>query len=322
MAITSESVTSDQLLARVKARAQVPSTEGRLSDDEIYVLIDDVIRSSVGREIYDADDGRWVKTAPDVAITTGIAGYRIPYRALSSGVDEVLLVDSSGNAEQLDYVDRSDVWEWGTQTGVPCAYSIVGDVITLLPTPTSGYALRVRYVRRPNALTAVANCAVLATVTSATDVTYSSVPASGWTNGTVHVVDVVERVGNVESLEDDVSVTVVTASTKLVRGSGAWVTTGPYAIQVGAFACPFGTSCVVQVPDVAIPYVADLAARDVCVALGDQAGADLAARLAEQRRTEMVDAISERSRIRPKVVPRNSPLRVASQRGTRWRRWP
>jgi hypothetical protein len=46
-------------------------------------------------------------------------------------------------------------------------------------------------------------------------------------------------------------------------------------------------------------------------------GADRLASLAEQRRKEVVASISERSRQRPKIVPRNSPLRVSGSE----RRW-
>jgi hypothetical protein len=315
-------VTTDALLTRIKARAQVPATEGRLSDAEILTLVDDLIVSSVGREAYDADDGRWIKTAADVALTASLATYRLPTRALGGGVDEVILVDSAGNPAQLDYVDRADVWEYGTSTGVPVAYALLGDVLQLLPAPSSSsYSLRVRYVRRPSQLVLVAACAGITSLTSSV-LTVSS-PPSAWSSATV-VVDLVEAVHHGEALEDDVTCTGNSGPTTLTRSSGTFTTTGAYAITATAthhfsvYACQAGQSCIVQVPDIAIPFVADLAARDVCVALGDMEGADRSASLAEQRRREMSAVISERSRTRPKIVPRNSPLRVAGMRAARW----
>ena len=315
-------VTTDALLTRIKARAQVPSTEGRLSDAEILTFVDDLILSSVGREAYDADDGRWIKTAADVTLTASLAVYRLPTRALGGGVDEVILVDSAGNLAQLDYVDRADIWEYGTSTGVPVAYAILGDVLHLLPTPSSAsYSLRVRYVRRPSQLVTVASCAAISSLSS-TVLTVVS-PPSAWASVSLEI-DVVEAVHHGESLEDDVTVTGNGGPTTLTRSTGSFATSGAYAIQGNnnnhyrAYACETGETCVVQVPDIAIPYVADLAARDVCVALGDMEGADRAASLAEQRRKEMSAVISERSRTRPKIVPRNSPLRVSGMRAARW----
>jgi hypothetical protein len=300
-------ITTDQILARIKVRAQVPSTEGRVSDAEILALVDDLILSSLGREMYEADDGRWVKTAADVAITAGRSTYRLPSRAWAGGLDEAILVASSGALTQLEYVDRSDIWEWGTSTGVPVAYTIVGDVVQLLPTPaSSGYSLRLRYLRRPSSLVTVAECARVASVAS-TVLTIASAPAA-WDELT---------------LEHSVTVEANAGPTTLTRSSGTFATSGAYAILgpsntiYRTYACEEGESCVVQVPDVAIPYVADLAARDVCVALGDMPGADRLASLAEQRRKEVVASISERSRQRPKIVPRNSPLRVSGGE----RRW-
>lgn len=305
-------ITANELLARVKARAQVPSADGRLTDAEILALLDDLIRTSCGREVFAADDGRWVKTASDEALIANRATYRLPDRALAAGVDEVLIVNSAGDAYQLDYVDRSDVWEFGSATGIPCAFALLGDVVHLLPTPVdAAYSLRVRYIRRPSKLALTTACVAITAVSSTT--LTGTIPST-WTSPTT--IDVVESTNNVEALEDDVAVT-FTGST-ITRSSGTWTTTGAYAVAIADYACLAGTSCVVQVPDVAIAYVADLGARDVCAALGDRDGAAASAELAEQRRREMIATMAERSRTRPKIVQRNSPLRVHTQRFSRW----
>jgi hypothetical protein len=316
-------VTTDALLTRIKARAQVPATEGRLSDAEILTLVDDLIVSSVGREAYDADDGRWIKTAADVALTASLATYRLPTRALGGGIDEVILVDSAGNLAQLDYVDRADIWEYGTSTGVPVAYALLGDVLQLLPAPSSSsYSVRVRYVRRPSQLVLVAACGGVNATPSGAAVLVADSPAS-WASDSFEV-DVIEATHHGEALEDEVTGSFNAGPTTFTRTSGTWATTGAYAVlgpdsqRYRAYMCESGESCIVQVPDIAIPYIADLAARDVCVALGDMEGADRSASIAEQRRREMSAVISERSRTRPKIVPRNSPLRVAGMRAARW----
>lgn len=309
-------ITADQLLSRIKARAQVPANDGRLTDAEIYSICDDLITTQLGRAVYDADDGRWIKTADDVSITSGTHSYRMPDRAWASGVDQVLLVTSSGDQTPLDYVDRSAIWEW-EQGGIWASprYTIVGDVIRLLPTPTdSSYSLRVRYVRRPSRLVGTSSCAQISSLTS-TVITASSVP-SAWTSS--ETIDVVEVNHNVEALEDDVAVTI--SGSGLTRASGTFTTSGAYGIAASDYACLAGTTCVVQVPDVAIGYLAELATRDVCIALGDREGADMRASTAERARSDMEQAMAERSATRPKVIPSNSPLRLAGQ-SRRRRRW-
>lgn len=298
-------ITADQLLARIKARAQIPATEGRLTDPEILALADDALLLSLGREMYDADDGRWIRTAADVGVTSGTSEYRIPERAWSSGVDAVSLVDARGNEIPLGYVDRSEIAAWD-QSGVwqsPC-FTILGDKIRLLPVPTdSAYSLRVRYVRRPSRLVLLEEASQ---VTSIAGSSWSTITLSTWDASVV--LDYIHGQTG-DSLADSVSTA--------FNFPNFTPSTMPAELAVGDYACLAGESCVVQVPDVAIPYLADLVARDACVALGDNEGADRCAGLAEQRRRDVSQALAERSRTRPKVVNHHSPLRAT---GTRRRR--
>lgn len=300
-------ITADQLLARVKARAQIPSTEGRLTDAEILALADDAILLSLGREMYDADDGRWIQTAADADVTSGTADYRIPARAWSSGVDSVALIDSQGNEIPLAYVDRTEIamWQQGGLWAAPC-FTILGDRIKLLPTPTdSAYDLRVRYVRRPSRLVLIEDAAQVKSVGPTTWDANTTVP-SAW--GATEILDYITGQTG-DSLADSVSTGYSTPNFTPA--------TMPSELQALDYACLAGESCVVQAPDTAIPYLADLVARDVCVALGDNEGADRCAALAEQRRRDVSQALAERSRTRPKVINRNSPLRGGGQRGRR-----
>lgn len=308
-------ITADQFVTRIAVHTQIASTEGRVSTAELLTIVDDAIVSNIGREIFDADDGRWIKNTTPITLTANRNTYRIPDRALASAVDEVVLIDASGNQTQLDYIDRADAWQFGSSTGVPSCFAIMGDVMFLYPTPSSAsYSLAMRYVRRPSKLALVSSCVALTGVGAST---LSGTIPSSWTSPTT--IDVVESTNNVESLEDDIAVT-FTGST-ITRASGTNTTSGAYAIEAGDYACLAGTSCVVQVPDVAIPYLVALASRDALSGpLDDAAGAARCAAQAEERRKEMMQTLAERSRsARPKVVPRNSPLRVANS-SRRWLR--
>lgn len=313
-------ITSDALLARIKARAQIPAAESRLSDAEIFAIVDDLTITSLGRSVFDADDGRWIKTAADVSIASGTHSYRLPDRAWAGGVDEVLLVNSAGEATQIPYVDRADVWQYtGAAWGPRPSWTLLGDVVRLLPTPTdSTYSLRVRYMRRPSRLVAVSSCAQIATGGVASGaLTVDSVPSS-WTGATL-TVDVVESTNNVESLEDDVSVT--ESSLVLTRGAGSFASTGAYAITADDYVCQAGETCVVQVPDVAIGHLSMLASMHVCIALGDREGAANLAQASERSRSDMEQAMARRSRMGARAVPWGSPLRSTTSGRRRWGWW-
>lgn len=311
-------LTSDAALARIKARAQVPSVDPRLADTDIFAMFDDVITTEIGLSVYDADDGRQVYTAADVTLTASLAEYRIPARAWAGGVDTVSIVDSNGLESPLAYVDREEIPMWsGTTTGTPERYSIVGDVIRLLPTPSSAsYSLRVRFVRRPNRLVAVSSCAIITAVGSTTlTATYPS--GAGWTS-----VDVIEGTHGGASLEDSVTVTLSGGSTH-TRSSGTWASTGAGAIAAGDYVCSAGTSCVIQVPDVAIAFLIERVTGEVADVLGDSEAARTRLALAEQKRGKMEQAIAERTKQRPRAIPYGSPLRSSGQRPASmwgWRR--
>lgn len=315
-------LTADGLLTRVKARAQVPSTEGRVTDADILAMVDDLLVTELGLAVYDADDGRHIHTAPDVSLVASTAEYRLPARAWAGGVDQVLLVDGNGDTCPLDYVDRHEVPRWsgsswtGTLAEPAARFTLIGDVIRLLPTPgssVSGWSLRVRYVRRPNALVLVAACASISSL-SASALTATYPAAAAWTS-----IDVIEGTHHGASLEDDVTVSLSGGST-ITRSSGSFATSGAYTVSAGDYACEAGTTCVLQCPDVAVAFVVERTAGELCDVLGDSAGAQTRLALAEQKRRQMEGALAERSATRPRVIPYNSPLRASGMGPrTRWR---
>lgn len=311
-------LTSDAALTRIKARAQVPSVDPRLADTDIFAMFDDVITTEIGLSAYDADDGRWIHTAADVTLTASLAEYRIPARAWAGGVDTVCIVDSAGVESPLDYVDREEIPMW-SGSGLPHRYAVVGDVIRLLPTPNAAaasHSLRVSYVRRPNRLVAVSSCAIITAVGSTT-LTATYPAGAGWTS-----VDVIEGTHGGASLEDSVAVTLSGGSTH-TRSSGTWASTGAGAIAVGDYVCSAGTSCVIQVPDVAIAFLIERVAGEVADVLGDSEAARTRLALAEQKRSKMEQAIAARTKQRPRVIPYGSPLRSSGQRPASmwgWRR--
>ncbi len=307
--------TVDTFLADVKAAAQVPAAEGRISDAEILRVADQLLVRAVGRAVFDADDGRWSVTAPLVTVSSGVAASRVPTRAWAGGLRSVTLVQTStGDVRPLDYVDNSDIDLYtGGSWQSPC-YTIEGDSILLLPTPTdSAYSLRVRYLRRPSRMALLADCAAITAVSSST---ITATFPSAFTDSST--VDIVRGSHHATPLEDDVAIE-VTAPSTIARDSGTWTTTGALAVEIGDYVCLSGTTCVPQVPEVAIGWLVELTARDVCVALGDTEGAAARAQLATLAAKDVEASLPERSRTRTVVIPRNSPLRTSGMRTIRGR---
>jgi len=297
--------TTDDLLSRVKARAQMPAADGRLTDADVFAILDDSIRSSVARIVYNADDGRTVKSQADQPITSGVARYRIPDRAVAAGVYGVVLVDSAGNEVSSSYKDTADIWRYqggyGDGVGWKYDHTIEGDEIVLLPTPsqTDG-SLRIKYRRRPSRLVPVSSCAVVSVALANAITTAAAVPSS-W--GADEILDLIESTPNADTLGDDVA-------GSGIGGASITVVAGvPAELAAGDFVCLAGETCVPQVPQAAIPFLTVLGAYEVCVTLGDREGAAGLERLVSTRKREAMALIAERSRERQVVINRSSHLR-------------
>jgi len=312
--------TSDDLLTRVKARAQVPDADDRLTDADMLAIADDAIRSTVARIVWNADDGRIVRTQADVALVADQSDYRIPDRAVASAIYDVLLVDSAGNERSSAYVDSADAWRWrndDTATGESdraYAHTLEGDVIRLLPTPkAAGLSLRVKYRRRPSRLVAVSACVLLGSSSSSTVVAddADSFPAAWTSEGSGLVIDVVRSGPSGDSLTDDVPGS--TTSDTFTRSSGAFDTTGPYAPSGGDYACLAGETCVLPVPEEAVPFLTVLVALEIATAFGDTAAMGGLGQLVAGRRKELVALVDDRNREDEAIIPRSSHLRGRSR---------
>lgn len=320
MAVTG--YTSDDLLARVKARAQVPDADSRLTDADIFAIADDAIRSSVGRIIWNADDGRIVRTQADVALVADRSDYRLPDRAVASAVYDVLLVDSAGNERSSTYIDSADAWRWRndespSDSDRTYAHTIEGDVIRLLPTPTTAsLSLRVKYRRRPSRLVAVTDCLKAASATT-TVISLADGESVTWaTNGDSAVaVDVVRGGPSGDSLADDLASTF--GADTVTRDAGQFAE--PYQPGAGDYVCQPGTTCVLPVPEEAVPFLTVLVALEVSTALGDGAAVGGLSQLVAGRRKELVALVDDRNREDEAIIPRSSHLRGGHGHGYGWR---
>ena len=307
--------TSDDLLTKIKARCQLPASEGRLSDAELFSIADDVMLASVGRDIYDADDGRWLASSYDLSIVAGTAQYRLPDRAFGSDIDTIHIVDANGNEEPSNYVDRADLALWSGASafnGGVYRHTVEGDQIRILPTPTQSVGtIRVRYLRDPSRLVAVSACG-LVTSTAATTIVIATAPSAFGTTPAYRI-DVVEGTPSGDTLMQDASTT--RSGTTMTVSAG--VST---SVAAGDYVCLAGETCVPPLPRAAFPWLVLKASHEVLVALGDRQGAELLAPTVVARRQEVRDILSERSRQRPKVINRYSPLRGVSMQRRGWSR--
>lgn len=271
--------TSDDLLSAIKRDAQIPASEGRLSDAEILAIASEVLSAEVADLLVSVRQQRWVTTHADQQITSGTAAYRIPSRALAAGVSDILIVDGDleYDAPELSAEERyrySDATRGPWRS--PYAYAWQGDHVVLVPEPsTTRYSLRIRYPRQPGRLVVVADCAAVASTTSTT-IEVDAVPSS-W--GASETLDVVEGTPHADALMLDASGAISGTTITIAAGVESEVAADDYV-------CLAGETCIPPVPESVWPYLVAACVARVVYVIGDlpaMQGAQLMLTQAERR---------------------------------------
>lgn len=114
------------------------------SDAELNAWINEAIREASTR-------ARLNPVAEDLALVAGVAEYAVPefvfvYRARLRSTGGILT-----RTTRADLDDRSTFWE--TATGIPRAFLVEGETLTVYPTPTAADTLELRTEQYPTKLT-------------------------------------------------------------------------------------------------------------------------------------------------------------------------
>lgn len=282
-------LTTADLLSRVKAQAQLPSTEGRLTDAEILALADEVLRTTCADLLLGARSQWWTTAADDVSIVSGTYLYSVPERALVEGVSDILITDGTDEWSAPE-VTLAQAWRYRGDHGgwdSPYAYCWRDDRIELLPHPTSGgYSLRVLYPRRPSRLVTVASCATVASSTSTAITTSATVP-SGWASSeTLDVISATTgRHRGVDLAGTSISGTSITVSAGVPTGTAA-----------GDYVALDGETCIPPVPEPVFDVLTAATTLEVLMAIGDPDGLQAAVSRVQMRTTRAQSLLSPRSR--------------------------
>lgn len=325
--------TSDEVLTDVLLLCGWPAlTENPpLGSTDLLLLADHVIKGQMWPDVL-AAQGDYYLQYFDHSITSGKARYRLPRLAFGP-IKDVLFIDDGDDEDDAESVPFMNVEEMGyaprgMRNRARYLAFIDGDFlgITPIPTSTSG-TLRIRYYRRPNKLTLVANARQTTGVVTDVDsiVVGGSSPASIFTAGS-HV-DVISE-GNAHQvltwsyLPTDYQVDSVTpaGSTFVILLEEPHRTEVRDLIELGDWVALQGFTPVVQVPESMIPLLVETVALRALHHEGDKEGFARVAALSSDSARKALGTLDPRSEAEPKrIVPRDTPLRIAG--GFRGRGW-
>lgn len=304
--------TTDELVAAVKVKAQAPSDGWQFSDSSV---LDIAFQETIKRFIPAIREVRedYFTTYETIALINGTASYRIPKRASSVTIKQVLMVQTqaNGRAWPVTRITTSEGWRGiGQSANSPWAYVIEGAQIRLIGAPTnaSDYELRVYYQRRPSRYVTSASGTASTRVVSVTDTTIVVSPTpSWWTTGTR--LDVMSPEPEADLLIQGSGVTLAVATFTITDGSStAQLTAGDYVSAAD-------TTPIVLLPDVFFEALVDATAAECLRATGDYDAAGTLETGLGGYMTRVLASIAPRAESQIlKAFNRQSPLR---QRGYR-----
>lgn len=231
-----------ELLTDIRDRGGIPSDDLRFTSARLLAAASLELRDAIAPLLVETQTERSVYLS-DMAVTAGVAEYRLPSRALGARFKSVGW-KQTGNTEytRLRHLSADSYYlQSDTREAQPYGFFLRDNVLVLIPTPNTTGTLRVPYYGRPNALVATSAAAVIASVGSSS-VTVTSVPG-GFTSGAEY--DVVRSQPGFETLVDRV---VATISGTTLTFATALPTSAPFTVRVGDYVCLAGQSPVAQCP--------------------------------------------------------------------------
>lgn len=314
---------TEALLAAVRRTIFAPDVTDQ-TDVDLLAFADEVLETLIAATIRPGREGYWL-TSSDIAIVPGTVEYQVPRRALGRSVRGVMVVKPDGRTYPLtegDPLVLRERWESSTPaTYDPTHYAFEDTTIRVNSvSPSSGWVLRVFYLRTPPRLITVAEGALVLSVSSTKKLLVDGDPPAAMVSG--YLIDVVSGLEPYPTLFSDLPVDVTATGEITVVGTP--FSTSPMNPPADApprqpaYAVPSETTVYPPIVRSLWPSLVKGTAAACLDAQRDPQAASMAMG-AEVARRQAVSALSPRDDRRSRAVVGASALR--SSRGWGRGRW-
>jgi hypothetical protein len=276
------SFTTDQLIAQIKRRGMVPTSQNTFRNTDFLELADEEMQTGIVPLLLAVRQEFFV-TNQDIALQTGVDHIEIPERAIGRNIRDIVYSQSSPITSQSQLYSLArlepDLLPWQQNVNRSTndyMFYMKDDYFVLVPTPrgVSG-TLRVLYHRRPNDLVETRYTSQIVSIDTTTQVTVNQIP----TNITDSVdVDIISATAGFRSKGDDLDI----ASIDTVANTITFTADLPTDLAVGDYISERCTSPIPQIPRELQPLLAQRVAVKCLEALGDRQGMQVAQAKADQ----------------------------------------
>jgi hypothetical protein len=302
-------LTSDDLIASVKRRAMIPTTQNTFQNSDFLAFADEEMNLGMVPSITSAHEDYFLYTI-EIPMATNQILYEIPYRAIGNKIREVSLRDPNGNIFEMTRIGVGDLPFYNgpaTYTRV-YAYYLEGNNIHLVPeqiTMQPNTLLRISFYMRPNSLVMLDAVGVISSIDRTTGmVQLSNIPSTFNQN---QLYDFIKVQSPHKTYNFDISPISVNSTSKTITFN---VSDIPDQLTVGDHITLAEQSAIPQIPSDLHVVLAHRVAARCLEALGDSEGLQNAnAKLADMEKKQMDLIYNRVEDATQKVVNRHGLLR-------------
>ena len=306
--------TVDALIAKVKRRGTIPTSQGLFLPADFVDIMSDVLIQTVVPAITSVREEYFV-TYQDQAIVANQAGYRLPSRAVGGMLRDVVLVNASGQEVDIPRLEPEmlkSTASWVTQSNY--GFKVMGDEIILIPTPTAtnGDSVRFYYERRPNNLILSSSAARILSFDTVTKIVGIDATPSNF--AVTDTFDIIRPDPIFSSVGDDLAITTLAGLNLTFTASL------PSGIAINQWIAEAGFSPIPQIPYEGALWLVHEALVVVLEAMTDQPGLKNAQKQALMHKENFMRIITPRVHGSPQKVVMRGGVFDYSRVGGRWRR--
>jgi len=293
--------TTTTLLSTLRLLPLMPSVQALFDDDNLLTILTFEMNSKI-YPLIDNQSEEYFVTRDDIPYVATQTVFNLPPRALGGKLRSVSFVDSNNNEIRVPRLRPEDTMSNVNSTGLAINPALWGfylqnnQIILFLgsiagSTPSYKF-LRLRYIRQPNTLVKVSECARVVSINpSLNNVVVDVIPSAFSTSVTY---DMVSNTPNFNALEDDAVCTSISGFT-MTFSSLPVDQFNNVTLQVGDWICLSGQAPVAQIPySPGYDLLLQLGAAKCLEIHGDVQGFNVAMSQAADMKNYLISVLSPR----------------------------
>jgi hypothetical protein len=299
--------TSTDLLASIKRRASVPSSQNLFTDEDLLAFANEEIDIGLVPSIMRLHED-YLLYIQNVPFISGVRSYELPERAIGNKLRDVYFKTSDNNRVETTRINVEDISNYnGTYyNNRMFTYYLLNNTLEMLPNQTPGNGtLEFYYYIRPNRLVKTDRTAEIRSIDRTTGViTLKTVPT---VFSTTELFDLVSSKSPHKTLLIDMPILNMNTTLKTVTVDPTLI---PTTLRVGDFLNLAKETSIPQVPSDLHAILAHRVAMRCLEAMGDNEGLSIANAKLQEMEDRTGNLIDNRVEGSPqKVINRNGILR-------------